>query len=242
MEHVAQGSVIWNLIAQSDFVTQLVMIVLLGMSITCWAIALYKLILLSIKQKQCDEILKEIHKATNNSELIAIAQDHKKTLPGVILVQLLAASKQAKDMGSADILQLQSESILDDTMYHEESYTSVLNISASIATLLGLFGTVWGLIHAFVRISEKQSADIVAVAPGISEALITTIAGLFVAIPALIFSQYISTKIKTLEYNLMLIIDKVVLVTRISMILSQSHNYEPKASAISSFDHNQQQQ
>lgn len=241
MEHVAQGSVIWNLIAQSDFITQLVMIVLLGMSVSCWAIALYKLILLGIKQKQCDEVLKDMRKATNNSELIAIAQEHKKTLPGVVLVQLLAAAKQAKDMGSVDILQLQSESILDDTMYHEESYTSVLNISASIATLLGLFGTVWGLIHAFVRISEKQSADIVAVAPGISEALITTIAGLFVAIPALIFSQYISNKIKSLEYNLMLIIDKVVLLTRISMVQPQHHN-EHRASAVASFDNNQQQQ
>lgn len=242
MEHVAQGSVIWNLIIQSDFITQLVMVVLFGMSVTCWAIALYKLILLRIKQNECDQVLKEMRKATNNSEFIAIAQEHKKTLPGVVLVQLLAASKQAKDMGSIDILQLQSESILDDTMYHEESYTSVLNISASIATLLGLFGTVWGLIHAFVRISEKQSADIVAVAPGISEALITTIAGLFVAIPALIFAQYIATKIKTLEYNLMSIIDKVVLVTRLSMTHHQPHAHEHIAPAVASFDNKQQEQ
>ncbi len=240
MEHVAQGSVIWSLIVQSDFVTQLVMLVLLGMSVTCWAIALYKLILLRIKQNECDQVLKEMRTATNSSELIAIAQEHKKTLPGVVLVQLLAASKQAKDMGSMDILQLQSDSILDDTMYHEESYTSVLNISASIATLLGLFGTVWGLIHAFVRISEKQSADIVAVAPGISEALITTIAGLFVAIPALIFYLYISNKIKTLEYNLLLIIDKVLLLTRISMIQQSSAHVEHRASAVSSFDPMQQ--
>lgn len=236
MEHIAQGSVIWNLIVQSDFITQLVMIILFGMSVTCWAIALYKLILLRIKQNECNEILKSIRSATNNSELIAIAQEHKKTLPGYVLVQLLAACKQAKELGSIDILQLQSESILDDTMYHEESYTSVLNISASIATLLGLFGTVWGLIHAFVRISEKQSADIVAVAPGISEALITTIAGLFVAIPALIFAQYIATKIKTLEYNLMLIIDKVTLLTRISMTHHVLHPTEHIAPAVSAFD------
>lgn len=237
MEHMAQGSVIWNLIIQSDFITQLVMIVLFGMSVTCWAIALYKLILLKIKQNECNEILKLMRSVTNTSELIAIAQDHKKTLPGYVLVQLLAASKQAKEMGSIDILQLQADSILDDAMYHEESYTSVLNISASIATLLGLFGTVWGLIHAFVRISEKQSADIVAVAPGISEALITTIAGLFVAIPALIFSQYISNKIKTLEFNLMFLIDKVILVTRISMVQKS----EPIASTFVDFSPVQQE-
>jgi len=236
MENMAQGSVIWNLIVQSDFITQLVMIVLFGMSVTCWAIALYKLILLRIKQNECNEILKGMRSATNISELIAIAQEHKKTLPGYVLVQLLSASKQAKEVGNIDILQLQADAILDDAMYHEESYTSVLSISASIATLLGLFGTVWGLIHAFVRISEKQSADIVAVAPGISEALITTIAGLFVAIPALIFSQYIATKIKTLEYNLMLVIDKVSLLTRISMAKQEHHTIEHVSSVVSSFN------
>lgn len=236
MEHMAQGSVIWNLIIQSDFITQLVMVVLFGMSVTCWAIALYKLILLRIKQNECNEVLKLMRSATTLSQLITIAEDHKKTLPGYVLVHLLDAAKQAQDVQSIDILELQASSVLDDVMYHEESYTSVLNISASIATLLGLFGTVWGLIHAFVRISEKQSADIVAVAPGISEALITTIAGLFVAIPALIFSQYIANKIKTLEFNLMSLIDKVLLVTRISMTKTAQLHKDSFTSATSTFD------
>jgi len=218
MDHAVGGSVIWNLIAQSDIVTQLVMLVLFGMSIVCWAIALYKIILLRIKKQQCDRVLAATKTTFSVSELIDIAQEHKKTLPGYVLVQLLAASKQAKDNHSIELLQIQADTVVDDVMYHEESYTSILAISASIATLLGLFGTVWGLIHAFVRISEKQSADIVAVAPGISEALITTIAGLFVAIPALIFSQYIIVRMRSLEYSLMMISDKVILLTRMSMI------------------------
>lgn len=235
-----QGSVIWNLIVQSDFITQMIMVALFGMSVVCWAIALYKLILLRIKQKECDDILKNIKLVSNPSELILVAQEHKKTMPGYVLVQLLSASKQAKDFKNMEIFDVQAGSILDDAMYHEESYTSVLSISASIATLLGLFGTVWGLIHAFVRISEKQSADIVAVAPGISEALITTIAGLFVAIPALIFSQYIATKIKTLEYNLMMLIDKVSMITRLSMV-QQVVPTEHFTSAVSSVDHSRYQ-
>jgi biopolymer transport protein TolQ len=230
-----QGSVIWNLIVQSDFVTQLTMIVLFGMSVICWAIALYKLILLKIKQKECDDVLKSMKLASNSSELILIAQEHKKTMPGYVLIQLLAAAKQAKEAKNMEIFDVQAGSILDDAMYHEESYTSILSISASIATLLGLFGTVWGLIHAFVRISEKQSADIVAVAPGISEALITTIAGLFVAIPALIFAQYVATKIKSLEYHLMMMIDKVSMITRLSMVHQVSA--EHFTSSVSSTDH-----
>jgi len=234
-----QGSVIWNLIVQSDFVTQVTMLVLFGMSVVCWAIALYKLILLRIKQKECDHVLKTIKIATNSSELLLVAQEHKKTMPGYVLVQLLAAAKQAKESKNMEVFDVQAGSILDDTMYHEESYTSILSISASIATLLGLFGTVWGLIHAFVRISEKQSADIVAVAPGISEALITTIAGLFVAIPALIFSQYIATKIKSLEYHLMMLIDKVSMITRLSII--QQAPIEHFTSSVSPVDHSRYQ-
>src|SRR3990167_10309508 len=92
-----QGSVIWNLIVQSDFLTQLTMFVLFGMSVVCWAIALYKLILFKIKKKECDHILKSIKTTTNSAELVVVAQEHKKTMPGYVLTQLLVASKQAKD-------------------------------------------------------------------------------------------------------------------------------------------------
>ena len=219
---VAVGqNVIWSLIFQSDFLTQMVMSVLFAMSVICWAIALYKLILLKIKQEQCRYVLDKIKQCTSLAAVLQVAQDHKKTLPGYVLVQLLSFYKQAQESQSIELYQAQVDSLLDDVMYNEEAYTPVLSISASVATLLGLFGTVWGLIHAFVRISEQQSADIVAVAPGISEALITTIAGLFVAIPALVLSQYIIVRMRSLEYQLITIVDKVAMLVRLSM---SSHN------------------
>ena len=218
MNEMASTNIIWSLITQSDLITKIVMAALFFMSVICWAVALYKLILLRIKKHQCDSVLFEMKSATNVSQVLLIAQDHKKTLPGYVLVQLLSFAKQAKEHQTIELFQLQADGVIDDVMYHEESYTSVLSVSASISTLLGLFGTVWGLIHAFVRISEKQSADIVAVAPGISEALITTIAGLFVAIPALIFSQYIMVRMKDIEYALLTMTDKVSTLVRISMI------------------------
>ncbi len=218
MNEMASTNIIWSLITQSDLITKIVMAALFFMSVICWAVALYKLILLRIKKHQCDSVLFEMKSATNVSQVLLIAQDHKKTLPGYVLVQFLSFAKQAKEHQTIELFQLQADGVIDDVMYHEESYTSVLSVSASISTLLGLFGTVWGLIHAFVRISEKQSADIVAVAPGISEALITTIAGLFVAIPALIFSQYIMVRMKDIEYALLTMTDKVSTLVRISMI------------------------
>ena len=74
---------------------------------------------------------------------------------------------------------------------HDEAYVPILSSCAAVAPLLGLFGTVWGLIHAFLQISQTQVADLATVAPGISEALITTLAGLMVAIPALIMYNYL---------------------------------------------------
>jgi biopolymer transport protein TolQ len=212
------GNIIWSLVAQSDFVTKMVMSILFFMSIVCWAVSLYKLILLRIKKSQCDLVFEKMKQATSLGQVLTIAQEHKKTLPGYVLIQLLTYAKQAKEHHTTELFALQADGILDDVMYHEEAYTPVLTISASIATLLGLFGTVWGLIHAFVRISEQQSADIVAIAPGISEALITTVAGLFVAIPALIFSQYIMVRMKDIEYALMTMTDKVSMLVKISMI------------------------
>ncbi|MCX5923543.1 MAG: MotA/TolQ/ExbB proton channel family protein [Candidatus Dependentiae bacterium] len=213
MEHNA----LWGLIIQSDFMTKMVMLTLFFMSIVCWAIALYKLILLKIKQDQCKNVLQQIKMCNNLPSVLQVAQDNKATLPGYILIQLLTHAKSAQEANSIELFQMQADALLDDVMYQEEAYTPVLSISASVATLLGLFGTVWGLIHAFVRISERQSADIVAVAPGISEALITTIAGLVVAIPALVFSQYIMVRAKSMEYSLMTMTDKVTMIVRLSM-------------------------
>ena len=71
-----------------------------------------------------------------------------------------------------------------------EKRLSVLATAGSVCPFLGLFGTVWGVMTAFLDISTKGSTNIVVVAPGIAEALITTIAGLAVAIPAMVAYNY----------------------------------------------------
>ena len=98
---------------------------------------------------------------------------------------------------------------VDTLVSNEESYLPLLSTSAAVAPLLGLFGTVWGLVHAFIRISEKQSADITVVAPGIAEALITTLAGLVVAIPALVMYNYLVVRVRQIEDQIVNLADKV---------------------------------
>jgi biopolymer transport protein TolQ len=78
-----------------------------------------------------------------------------------------------------------------------ESGLAFLATTAAVTPFIGLFGTVWGIMEAFRAIGATGSATLASVAPGISEALITTAAGLFAAIPALIGYNLLGRKVKT---------------------------------------------
>lgn len=79
---------------------------------------------------------------------------------------------------------------------------SFLATTGNTTPFIGLFGTVWGIINAFHGIGQSGSASLSVVAPGISEALIATAAGLAVAIPAVIAFNYFTQKIKVVESEL----------------------------------------
>jgi biopolymer transport protein TolQ len=77
-----------------------------------------------------------------------------------------------------------------------ERNMSLLATTATVSPFIGLFGTVWGIIDAFQQLGTAGAASLRAVAPGISEALITTAMGLFAAIPAAIFYNLFGNAIK----------------------------------------------
>jgi biopolymer transport protein ExbB/TolQ len=216
MATVFMGNSLWQLIAAADSMSKFVLLSLMGMSVVCWTIFLYKVILLRVKKAQLSRALAAIRSTNSVSELIALSTDLSKTLPGYILVQGLTYTRRLLDQRKTDLLSASEwegveqniEQATDDVIVQEERYLPILFASAGVATLVGLFGTVWGLIHAFVRISEKQSADIATIAPGIAEALITTLCGLVVAIPAYLMFHYLSVQNKHTEYQLMQIVDR----------------------------------
>jgi biopolymer transport protein TolQ len=78
----------------------------------------------------------------------------------------------------------------------------MLAMVSSIAPFLGLLGTVWGIMNAFFEIGNQGSASLPVVAPGIAEALITTIMGLAVAIPALFFYNFFNTRAEQIETDM----------------------------------------
>ena len=81
-------------------------------------------------------------------------------------------------------------------------YLSFLATTGSAAPFIGLFGTVWGIMTSFQDIGMRGSASLAVVAPGISEALVATAAGLAVAIPAVIFYNYYSNVLSDLEHEM----------------------------------------
>jgi len=92
---------------------------------------------------------------------------------------------------------------INTEMTRVTSLTAFLATTGNTTPFIGLFGTVWGIMNSFHGIGLKGSANLAAVAPGISEALIATATGLAVAIPAVVAFNYFNSKIRVIESELM---------------------------------------
>lgn len=211
------GNTMWSLVYQSDVMTWIVLLVLLALSIISWTVFLYKFLVLRIKRRQLNRIAQKMRELQSVESILALSASLQADLPSYFLAHnvtyiksLLAAQGGGTTLTVSqwDLVANNMDRILDDMIGHEESYLSVLSTSAAISPLLGLFGTVWGLIHSFISISQRGSADIVTVAPGIAEALITTLFGLLVAIPAMMMFNYLASQVRGLEHSLTRLADQ----------------------------------
>jgi biopolymer transport protein TolQ len=99
-------------------------------------------------------------------------------------------------------LTLRLETAVDSELSQLESGLPFLATVTTVSPFLGLLGTVWGVMVAFLGISQSGSADLSVVAPGIAEALITTVAGLAVAIPAVLCHNFLVARLRLIEDDL----------------------------------------
>lgn len=218
--NIFAGNSLFQLVYQSDFMSKMVLLVLLFMSVMCWAIFLCKVALLMLKGRQLKRVTHDMKDIKTVKGLIDLTSYHKNTAPGYFLSKNLVflknfmhgTSVSGFDSDDWEHMQRYTDQTVEAVLVQEESYVSFLAISAAVAPLLGLFGTVWGLIHSFMRIAEKQVADINTVAPGIAEALITTLAGLMVAIPAFVMFNYVQNKIRVIEQSYTQLADQLLFV------------------------------
>src|ERR1700751_3309970 len=184
------GGEIVDLVNETGIVAKVVLLILLLFSVISWAIILSKWSLLRRARGQSGRFLRAFRKAQRLQDMAAVADQFKPSpLVGVLeggyeeYRRQIASSGELRSMVPVQRgMQIGSS----EEISRLERNVPWLAITAAATPFIGLFGTVWGIIDAFHGLGTAAAATLRAVAPGISEALITTAGGLVVAIPAVI--------------------------------------------------------
>ncbi len=193
-----------------------VLIILLVFSLVSWAIILSKWTLLRRAESHSEAFLEIFRRSKKFSEVHAVCHQLRTSpLVGLFLsgynelnYQLKArGGGEASENDSARIQNLESVAralvrASNQELLKLESRLPFLATTGSATPFIGLFGTVWGIMTAFQRIGVTQAANISVVAPGVSEALIATAAGLAAAIPAVIFYNFFVNWVKRLSMQM----------------------------------------
>jgi biopolymer transport protein TolQ len=203
---------VFGLIASSGPVARLVLALLLLFSLVSWAIILFKGMALHRAHAQSATFLDIFRKSSKFSEVNAVCpQLRSSPLVGVFQAGYLEVNQQVRGGGpspaSAGRPTVRSLESLSRSLARAatvettrlERRLSFLATTASVTPFVGLFGTVWGIMDAFGDIGRMGSANLAVVAPGISEALITTAMGLLAAIPAAVFFNFFNSRVKVLS-------------------------------------------
>ncbi|MGH9319908.1 MAG: MotA/TolQ/ExbB proton channel family protein [Vicinamibacteria bacterium] len=191
-----------------------VLAILLVFSLVSWAIIFSKWTMLRRAESHSDAFLEIFRRSKKFSEVHAVCHQLRTSpLVGLFLSGYNELNYQLKARGSSagegegDGARIQNlESVARSLV--RASNTEILKLerrlpflatTGSATPFIGLFGTVWGIMNAFQRIGAVQAANISVVAPGVSEALIATAAGLAAAIPAVIFYNFFVNWVKRLS-------------------------------------------
>ncbi|MFP6808994.1 MAG: MotA/TolQ/ExbB proton channel family protein [Pseudomonadales bacterium] len=175
------------------------MIPIVSCSVIAVAICVERFWTLRTQQIAPKNLLAQVWTWIRNSEMDAKRlRELKSHSP---LGQILAAGINSHCRGR-DMMKESIEEVASHVIHELERYLNTLGTVAAITPLLGLLGTVIGMIKVFSAIQLEGTGNAAVLAGGISEALITTAAGLTVAIPSLFFHRYFSRKIDELVVNM----------------------------------------
>ena len=190
----SQDMSILSLVLGASWVVQLVMLLLLCVSVASWAAIFRKLFALKRVRSLNDEFEREFWSGTSLNDLYAAAAlEPARNGPmerifasGMREFQKLR-ERRIQDAGTLmDGARRAMRASFQREMDVIESSLSFLGSVASVSPYVGLFGTVWGIMHAFTGFAGMEQVTLATVAPGIAEALVATAIGLFAAIPAVI--------------------------------------------------------
>ena len=198
------------IIASLGGISKAVLLVLLGFSIISWAIIFYKWATfraVDLKDRQFTALLlraRDVEEVMRNAPQTS-GSPCAKIFHSVIqrLDQIPTGFSESGSMiFDRHVMERTAAHLAQGQISKLESYLPFLATTGNIAPFVGLLGTVLGIIDAFHEIGAQGTASIAAVAPGVSEALIATAAGLFAAIPAVIAYNYFLTRIRRIALQM----------------------------------------
>ena len=191
---MSQDLSIVQLVLHASFVVQAVMLLLLLVSISSWAAIFSKLFSLKRVKVLNENFERDFWSGANLNNLYAVASQNARTCgpmerifaSGMREYQKLR-ERHITDTGTLlDGARRAMRASLQREMDVVETNLSFLASVGSVSPYVGLFGTVWGIMHAFTGLASFQQVTLATVAPGIAEALVATAIGLFAAIPAVV--------------------------------------------------------
>jgi biopolymer transport protein TolQ len=191
----AGTSALVEMLQNSGSVALSVLVILAIASIYSWTLIFGKMSSFSKATKQSRRFIRTFRKATRLQEIAASTADYAPSPLAMVFDEVYEAYKrQTGGYGpprNVAPLERSAQTASSEALTRLEQRLTWLATIASSATFVGLFGTVMGIIDAFHGLGTAGSATLRAVAPGISEALITTAAGIFVAVPAAVaYNQF----------------------------------------------------
>jgi biopolymer transport protein TolQ len=191
------GGEIIDLVAETGPVAKVVLLLLLLFSLVSWSIILSKWSLLRRARVQSGRFVRAFRRAQRLQDVGAVSEQFRPSpLVGVFESGYGEYKRQGGTPRNLTSIQRAMQIATSEELTRFERNLPWLAITGAVTPFVGLFGTVWGIIDAFHGLGTAGAATLRAVAPGISEALITTAAGLAAAIPAVIAYNLIGASIR----------------------------------------------
>ena len=204
------GFAVFQLIADAGPVAKTVLLVLALFSVICWALIIEKWWQFGRLRRQTEKFLKAFREGRRHSVVYSAAKKFRESplaqlyvagyqeISGIpeVADHLLDDSEEGVTGERLDAVSRAMRRVATIEVARMERYLPFLATTASSSPFIGLFGTVWGIMAAFQGIGVQGSASLAVVAPGISEALVATAAGLGAAIPAVMGYNYFVNRVK----------------------------------------------
>lgn len=202
------ASDVWGMVINSGFVIKIVMLLLLVFSVISWAIIIFKFNQLKRARDQSYGFLELFWKSRSLSNIYgSSAAFTSSPVAQIFRVGYQELGRVRKSQTESGPMQLQGLDNVKRALRRATGAESTrlskaltfLATTGNTTPFLGLFGTVWGIMNSFHSIGVTGSANLAVVAPGISEALVTTAAGLIAAIPAVVAYNHFVSRLRVLE-------------------------------------------